>query len=52
MRRPRVFVAGPVSWNRLVLLDRLPPDRPHTAFATGHRTAVGGTSAARRRARR
>jgi sugar/nucleoside kinase (ribokinase family) len=45
MHRPKVFVAGPVSWNRLVLLDRLPPARPHTAFATGHRMAVGGTSA-------
>ncbi|PSL57675.1 sugar/nucleoside kinase (ribokinase family) [Saccharothrix carnea] len=45
MRRPRVFVAGPVSWNRLVVLDRLPEARPHTAFAAGHRTTVGGTSA-------
>ncbi|XVS60677.1 carbohydrate kinase family protein [Actinosynnema sp. CA-299493] len=45
MHKPKVFVAGPVSWNRLVALDRLPPARPHTAFATGHRTAVGGTSA-------
>lgn len=42
---PKVFVAGPVSWNRLVLLDRLPDPRPHTVFADGHRTAVGGTSA-------
>jgi sugar/nucleoside kinase (ribokinase family) len=45
MRKPRVFVAGPVSWNRLVFLDRLPEARPHTVFASGHRTAVGGTSA-------
>lgn len=45
MRKPRVFVAGPVSWNRLVLLDRLPEARPHTVFASGHRMAVGGTSA-------
>ncbi|MFJ6673704.1 carbohydrate kinase family protein [Actinosynnema sp. NPDC091369] len=45
MHKPKVFVAGPVSWNRLVLLDRLPQARPHTAFATGHREAVGGTSA-------
>ncbi|ROP35283.1 carbohydrate kinase family protein [Saccharothrix texasensis] len=45
MHKPKVFVAGPVSWNRLVRLDRLPPARPHTAFATGHGTAVGGTSA-------
>ena len=45
MRKPKVFVAGPVSWNRLVLLDRLPQARPHTVVAAGHRTAVGGTSA-------
>ncbi|WP_461118201.1 carbohydrate kinase family protein [Saccharothrix stipae] len=45
MHKPKVFVAGPVSWNRLVRLDRLPHARPHTAFATGHRMAVGGTSA-------
>ncbi|GAA1284671.1 carbohydrate kinase family protein [Saccharothrix xinjiangensis] len=45
MRKPKVFVAGPVSWNRLVLLDRLPEARPHTTFATGHRSTVGGTSA-------
>ncbi|WP_433265483.1 carbohydrate kinase family protein [Actinosynnema sp. CS-041913] len=42
---PKVFVAGPVSWNHLVLLDRLPEPKPHTVFARGHRTAVGGTSA-------
>lgn len=45
MHKPKVFVAGPVSWNRLVSLDRLPQARPHTVFATGHRVAVGGTSA-------
>ena len=42
---PKVFVAGPVSWNRLVRLDRLPESRPHTVFARGHRETVGGTSA-------
>ncbi len=45
MHKPKVFVAGPVSWNRLVVLDRLPRPRPHTVFAAGHRMAVGGTSA-------
>src|ERR1051325_3673901 len=40
-----VFVAGPASWNLLVALDRLPEPRPHTAFASGHRAALGGTSA-------
>ncbi|MGW5055303.1 carbohydrate kinase family protein [Actinokineospora sp. NPDC004072] len=42
---PKVFIAGPVSWNRLVQVDRLPEARPHTVFARGHREAVGGTSA-------
>ncbi|MGQ0842419.1 carbohydrate kinase family protein [Actinokineospora sp.] len=41
----KVFVAGPVSWNQLVRVDRLPQARPHTAFARGHRYAIGGTSA-------
>jgi acarbose 7IV-phosphotransferase len=42
---PRVLVAGPVSWNRIVQLDELPPPRPHTVFARGHVDTVGGTSA-------
>ncbi|HEX6345851.1 carbohydrate kinase family protein [Umezawaea sp.] len=42
---PNVFIAGPVSWNHLVSLDELPAARPHTAFARGHWTTVGGTSA-------
>ncbi|WP_258907319.1 carbohydrate kinase family protein [Actinokineospora sp. UTMC 2448] len=42
---PKVFIAGPVSWNRLVQLDRLPEARPHTVFARGHRETVGATSA-------
>jgi sugar/nucleoside kinase (ribokinase family) len=45
MTEPRVFVAGPVSWNRLVALDELPEARPGTVFAKGHWTALGGTSA-------
>jgi sugar/nucleoside kinase (ribokinase family) len=40
-----VFVAGPVSWNQLVYLDRLPEPRPHTVFARRHLQALGGTSA-------
>jgi sugar/nucleoside kinase (ribokinase family) len=40
-----VFVAGPASWNTLVRLDRLPESRPHMVRATGHDTAIGGTSA-------
>lgn len=40
-----VFVAGPVSWNTLVLLDRLPESRPHMVRARGHHQTLGGTSA-------
>jgi len=38
-------VAGPTSWNILVRLDRLPESRPHMVRASGHTTAIGGTSA-------
>lgn len=41
----RVFVAGPASWNTLVRLERLPEPRPHTVFAQGHVSTLGGTSA-------
>ncbi|GAA1357153.1 hypothetical protein GCM10009660_59610 [Catellatospora bangladeshensis] len=41
----QVFVAGPVAWNRLVQLERLPDPKPHTVFARGHRAVLGGTSA-------
>lgn len=42
---PKVFIAGPVSWNELVSLDVLPAAVPHTVFARGARSALGGTSA-------
>lgn len=45
MSSPRVLVAGPVSWNRIVHLDALPEPRPHTVFARRHTDTVGGTSA-------
>ncbi|WNV88102.1 PfkB family carbohydrate kinase [Umezawaea sp. Da 62-37] len=45
MSDPRVFVAGPVSWNRLVELDELPEARPHMEFARRHWETIGGTSA-------
>lgn len=45
MSSPRVLVAGPVSWNRIVHLDELPEPRPHTVFARSHTDTVGGTSA-------
>jgi len=42
---PKVLVAGPVSWNHLVYVDRLPDARPQTIFASRHTHTVGGTSA-------
>ena len=42
---PHVFVAGPASWNTLVFLDSLPESRSHMVRASGHATAIGGTSA-------
>lgn len=41
----RVFVAGPASWNQIVVLDALPEPVPHMQFARSHRWALGGTSA-------
>jgi acarbose 7IV-phosphotransferase len=43
--RDHVLICGPVSWNKLVYLDRLPDPRPHTQFALEHFETVGGTSA-------
>jgi sugar/nucleoside kinase (ribokinase family) len=40
-----VAVCGPVSWNQLILLDRLPEPVPHMQFALGELHTVGGTSA-------
>ncbi|WP_149085811.1 MULTISPECIES: carbohydrate kinase family protein [Microbacterium] len=40
-----VFLAGPASWNRMVLLDRLPEPVPHMQFAQASWESVGGTSA-------
>lgn len=42
---PRVLVNGPASWNILVRVAALPDARPQTLFASGHRDALGGTSA-------
>jgi len=41
----RVLVNGPASWNTLVRVGALPDARPQTLFASGHRDALGGTSA-------
>lgn len=41
----RVLVVGPASWNRIVLLDRLPEPVPHTVVARHAWHTVGGTSA-------
>ncbi|MFS2281721.1 carbohydrate kinase family protein [Microbacterium sp. OR21] len=40
-----VFIAGPASWNTLVVLDRLPEPVPHMQFAEDSWETVGGTSA-------
>ncbi|MGF6823239.1 sugar/nucleoside kinase (ribokinase family) [Microbacterium sp. ZKA21] len=40
-----VFVAGPASWNRMVVLDRLPEPVPHMQFAEASWETRGGTSA-------
>ncbi|HWV50103.1 MAG TPA: carbohydrate kinase family protein, partial [Microbacterium sp.] len=45
MTSPSVFIAGPASWNRLVVLDRLPEPVPHMQFAEDSWETVGGTSA-------
>ena len=41
----RVAVVGAVSWNTIVLLDRLPDPTPHMQFAEADWQTVGGTSA-------
>ncbi|HWJ67614.1 MAG TPA: carbohydrate kinase family protein [Nocardioides sp.] len=40
-----VLVVGPVSWNRIVLLDELPEPVPHTVLARDSWETLGGTSA-------
>ena len=40
-----VFIAGPASWNRIVLLDHLPEPVPHMQFALGEYETLGATSA-------
>jgi acarbose 7IV-phosphotransferase len=42
---PKVFVAGPVSWNLLVRLPELPRPEPHAVRAEWHHETLGGTSA-------
>lgn len=42
---PRVVVAGPASWNHLIVLDRLPEPVPHMQVARRAWHTVGGTSA-------
>lgn len=45
MSAPSVFIAGPASWNQIVVLDRLPDPVPHMQFAEASWETVGGTSA-------
>jgi len=40
-----ILICGPVSWNKLVYLDRLPEAWPHTQFALDDYETIGGTSA-------
>lgn len=40
-----MVVCGPVSWNHLIALDRLPESVPHMQFALGDLHTLGGTSA-------
>ena len=40
-----VFIAGPTSWNRIVLLDRLPEPAPHMQIALDDYETLGATSA-------
>lgn len=40
-----VVIAGPASWNSIVVLDRLPEPVPHMQFAEASWDTVGGTSA-------
>jgi acarbose 7IV-phosphotransferase len=40
-----VFISGPASWNRIVVLDRLPEPSPHMQFAEDSWETLGGTSA-------
>jgi sugar/nucleoside kinase (ribokinase family) len=41
----KVFVAGGVSWDSIVLLDRFPEARPHTVFGRRFHETVGSTGA-------
>lgn len=45
MTAASVFIAGPASWNSIVVLDRLPEPVPHMQFAEDSWETVGGTSA-------
>lgn len=40
-----MVVVGPVSWNTIVRVPRLPDPRPHTVFASASWATLGGTSA-------
>ncbi|ANJ28302.1 carbohydrate kinase family protein [Agromyces aureus] len=40
-----IVISGAASWNRIVLLDRLPEPVPHMQFALGEHETIGGTSA-------
>jgi sugar/nucleoside kinase (ribokinase family) len=45
MNSPRVLIAGPATWNSIVVLDHLPEPVSHMQFAEVAWSTVGGTSA-------
>jgi len=45
MSAPRVFIAGPATWNSIVVVDRHPDPVPHMQYAEDSWETVGGTSA-------
>ncbi|WEK60322.1 MAG: PfkB family carbohydrate kinase [Candidatus Microbacterium colombiense] len=45
MTAASVFIAGPASWNDIIVVDRLPEAVPHMQFAQTSWSTVGGTSA-------
>ncbi|MET4159978.1 carbohydrate kinase family protein [Agromyces sp. PvR057] len=40
-----IVISGAASWNRILLLDRLPEPVPHMQFALAEHETIGGTSA-------
>jgi sugar/nucleoside kinase (ribokinase family) len=41
----RILIAGDVTFNSMIYLERFPPPRPQTVFSKGFHETVGGTAA-------